>query len=58
MFNDNLTFKGIHGTIKFIAAQAPINQTVYDFLRMLCENRVKAIVMLSKFDEDPPKVVS
>jgi protein tyrosine phosphatase len=54
--NKSLTKKGL-GKSKntFIAAQGPTQETVFDFLRMIYEHKVKAVVMLTKiFEEEPP----
>ena len=39
------------GTVKFIAAQGPLPTTVVEFLRMIAENKVTTVVMLTKVME-------
>lgn len=41
-----------NGRKKYIAAQAPTSNTIYDFLRMICEKNIKKILMLVNLNED------
>ena len=43
--------KDIDNKTVFIAAQGPMKQTLPHFLQMIHEQKVKAIVMLTKLDE-------
>nr|XP_027207816.1 receptor-type tyrosine-protein phosphatase S-like [Penaeus vannamei] len=43
--------KGFGGSLRYVAAQGPLEHTVTDFWRMAWELRVSVIIMLAKFDE-------
>ena len=49
--NANL-IHGYHGKVNYIAAQAPKNETAYDFLKLMMERKVPAVVMVTNVIEN------
>lgn len=45
------SFQGFSGDREYIAAQAPLRNTVEDFWKMIIQNHVKIIVMITKLVE-------
>ena len=41
-----------HGKVNYIAAQAPKNETAYDFLKLMMERKVPAVVMVTNVIEN------
>ena len=42
---------GYHGKVNYIASQAPKNETAYDFLKLMMERKVRAVVMVTNVIE-------
>ena len=43
---------GYHGKVNYIAAQAPKDETAYDFLKLMMERKVPAVVMVTNVIEN------
>lgn len=51
-------FQGHNAPRKFIAAQGPTKETASDFLRMILEKDIKAVLMLTQIYEGEPPMVT